>query len=283
MKVSLFYCNICNIACEHCFLDKSLPESRMKDSQFIKVLQELYQARSNISWIGISGGEPMLFFDDIGRLIEKCNFNHELTFSISTNAFWATSKETSENICKKLLMLDIQRLEISYDNFHAKFIDIKNIYNAVEACNKYGITAYIVFSIANGYNYLPLYIELNKFIDKKYVILQHVANYGNAQRYGVDCMLPINMFEGKKCNQILNPCIDYNANFYACCGANILSQNSPMLVGNLNDASFMALVYKMNSNILYQRILEDGPLQLNRMFNNTKDCSSLCELCDSLR
>lgn len=283
MKVSLFYCNICNIACEHCFLDKSLPECRMEDDLFMKVLQEIYQVNGDIGLISISGGEPMLFFDDIMRLIERCNINHELTFSISTNAFWATSKEISENICKRLIMSGVQRLEISYDKFHAKFIDINNIYNAVEACKKYGIVTYVVFSIANGYDYLPLYIKLNKFIDKKHVILQHVANYGNARLYGVNCMMPINIFEGKKCSQILNPCIDYDANFYACCGANILSQSSPMLVGNLKDSSFVTLVNKMKSSILYQQILNDGPLQLNQAYNSDKVCSSLCELCDNLK
>ena len=279
MKVSLFYCNICNIACEHCFLNKSLPESRMDDSIFTKILHEICQVKGDIRLVSISGGEPMLFFDDISRVIEKNNFNHKLAFSISTNAFWATSKETSENVCKRLMMSDIQRLEISYDKFHAKFIDINNIY--IEACKKYGITSYVVFSIANGYDYLPLYVELNKIIDKSHVILQHVANYGNARRYEVDCMLPINAFKEQKCNQILNPCIDYNANFYACCGANILSQDSPMLVGNMHDDSFETLVDKMNKSKLYKRILNEGPLQLYQTVDSIKECSSLCELCES--
>lgn len=282
MKVSLFYCSICNIACEHCFLDKSLPGIRMEDSLFQKILRELYLAKDSIRLISISGGEAMLFLDEIAAMIDEIDLKHELTFSIATNAFWAVSKEKAEGVCEKLIASNIKRLEISYDIFHAKFIDLGNVYNAVEACKKYGITVYIIFSAANGYDYLPLYIKCCKIVNKEQIILQHVANYGNARRNKVNCMLPINMFKNQKCNQVLNPCIDYNANFYACCGANILSQSSPMLVGNICEDSFAVLVDKMNKSELYHKILNKGPLQSMLDVDNVKECSSLCELCECL-
>lgn len=282
VKVTLFYCNICNIDCKHCFLDKSLPEMRMEDSLFIKILREIYQVKDSISLISISGGEPMLFLDKIVKMIDEIDSKHELRISISTNAFWASTREKSENICEILIKSNIRRLEISYDKFHAEFINIRNIYNAVEACKKWGIKAYVIISVENGYDYLPMYIELKRLFDKNMIIIQHVANYGNARQNKMNCMLPIHMFRGERCSQILNPCIDCKANFYACCGANILSDDSPMLVGNMNDNSFAILVHKMNNYKKYQTIYKDGPLQLCPSFRDVKECSSLCELCEVL-
>mgnify|MGYP002512851189 CR=1 FL=1 len=282
VKVTLFFTNICNIDCRHCFLDKSLPEMRMEDFLFKKILREIYQVKDRINLISISGGEPMLFLDEIVKMVDEIHFRHELKISISTNAFWASTREKSENVCERLIKSNIRRLEISYDKFHAEFISIGNIYNAVEACKKWGITAYAVISVENGYDYLPIYIELKKFFGKNQIIIQHVANYGNAQQHKMNCMLPIHMFRGERCSQVLNPCIDYKANFYACCGANILSDDSPMLVGNMNNDSFVTLVHKMNNFHKYQTIFKDGPLQLCPSLGDVKECSSLCELCEVL-
>ena len=281
MKVSLLYTNICNINCKHCFISKALPQKRMEKMLFTKIIKEICKEKNRIKSVSISGGEPMLFLDEIVNLIKANKFEQELSFSISSNASWATTMVESNRICSELSSINVNRLEISYDLFHAEFVDIINVFNAVKAAQKLGITIYIVFSVANGFDYLPLYVELCKIIDKKKIILQHVANYGNAKQYGLDCILPISAFEDKRCYQILNPCIDYNGDFYACCGANTLKQDTPLYIGNIYSGSFKDLTERMNRNLKIQQILKEGPFQLLKD-KDVQVCSSLCELCDLL-
>lgn len=281
MKVSIFYTNSCNINCKHCFINKALVPKQMSEQLFIKILQGICSYKKDINLICITGGEPILFLEDIINAIKTNKFNQKLVFSISSNAYWASEIEKTNLICKKLLSANIRRLEISWDLFHKEFVDYSNIYNVVHSCRSLGIDLFLIMSIANGFDYLPLYINLKKILKEDKIILQHVANYGNAQNYRVDCSLPISMFINQKCNQILNPCIDYNGDFYACCGANILNCNSSMHVGNMFENSFDYLVNKMNNNRYYQDLLINGPLPSSYMEDNyLKECSSLCELCE---
>ena len=60
IKITLFYTDACNIACEHCFIDESHRTNKKMSSESLKAIL-CYADRANVSVISISGGEAMLF------------------------------------------------------------------------------------------------------------------------------------------------------------------------------------------------------------------------------
>jgi len=74
--------------------------------------------------VHITGGEPFLYYD---RLVELMTQAHKLKLTpldmIETNGFWAVNDKIIIERLKLLRSLGMQRLKISWDPFHAEFVD----------------------------------------------------------------------------------------------------------------------------------------------------------------
>jgi len=119
----------CPAACELCYCNCG-PESGglMPVDMAISAWRSLRNMAGDSAKVHITGGEPFLYFDHMAEILTRA---HELNLTpldtIETNAYWATGRDL---IVKRLRLLDsvgMERLKISYDPFHAEFIDIEPV------------------------------------------------------------------------------------------------------------------------------------------------------------
>ncbi len=78
--------------------------------------------------IHITGGEPFLYWSHLAEILEKAvELGLGEVSAIETNAFWADDKT---DIIEKLKFLDshnVKKLKISYDPFHAEFVEYRKV------------------------------------------------------------------------------------------------------------------------------------------------------------
>lgn len=119
----------CNAKCAFCYYNSG-PESNglMLSETALKAWKSLVNLAGERASVHITGGEPFLFFDHmINILTEACNEKLSGLDSIETNAFWATDKSIIIERLRILDCLGMKRLKISWDPFHAEYVDFEPV------------------------------------------------------------------------------------------------------------------------------------------------------------
>jgi len=128
----------CNAACEFCYY-RCTPDKGglMPMETAFAAWESLEKMAGATASVHITGGEPFLYFDHLCEMLnrakEKGLRKHG---SIETNGFWATNDKI---IAQRLKLLDeagMGSLKISWDPFHAEFVDIATIKKLAGAARK---------------------------------------------------------------------------------------------------------------------------------------------------
>lgn len=276
MKISIFYTNKCNINCEHCFLGNKGNYHRMSNHMLNDILNQCKQI--GINTISFTGGEALLYWENINNVLRTVDLEGvKITFS--TNAYWAVNSNKSDKFCEQLKEQGVSQLEVSCDEYHAKYIPFNNVINLIQSAKKFCIDIKIIMSVSNKLSYLGLYYKLLKYVTSKTIILQNVAQFGNAKDNNIDSFLENNKFQNVKCEQVMNPCITYTGDVYACCGPCVsLGTDNVLYISNLSNNDLASIIEQMKTNRTIISIYEQGPYCLKKDKRNNY-CSSLCDFC----
>ncbi|WP_027631561.1 radical SAM protein [Clostridium hydrogeniformans] len=281
-KITLFYTNICNLKCKHCFVSPLFNENqKMSNETFLKSLA--FCKYNEIKKISISGGEPMLFWNDFKSLIKNFFINENIYFSICTNAYWAQNTTERLKILEDLKKHGVSRLEISTDSYHQEFISLDTITQCIVDAQNKGLDVIITICFENLLNEFNTIKKINKVIsDSKNIRLKYVSNFGEAKNNCINTKPNLSLIEGYKCNQIGCPVITYTGNIYACCGPAFTLNNSNFYLGNINKN----LIDEINSTLYNNKKIESLKKHYlcnlvpnyKTLFNSNK-INSTCELC----
>jgi len=117
----------CSSACEFCYFNCSPAQGGLIPIQTaIEAWRGLKILAGQKAKIHITGGEPFIYFEHLARLLaasQKENLGP--IDQIETNAFWASNEKNIIERLRKLNNLGMQRLKISCDPFHQRYIDIE--------------------------------------------------------------------------------------------------------------------------------------------------------------
>lgn len=119
----------CSAACEFCHYNCS-PEKEglMSIDTALNAWQSLIDLGGDSAEIHITGGEPFLFFDHLVDLLAQAQARELIGLdAVETNAYWATDRQIILKRAKILKDLGMKRLRISWDPFHAEYIEEKNV------------------------------------------------------------------------------------------------------------------------------------------------------------
>ncbi len=134
--LALIYTYKCTSSCDICTYSCSPERSEKMDFEDAKrYIREAKEA--GMKMIGIAGGEPFLFFDEIVELARYAK-SLKLVTTLTTNCFWAQSYDKACEVLKILQEVGVSHLKISADDFHAKEVpyeNIKNILNGAKDMN----------------------------------------------------------------------------------------------------------------------------------------------------
>lgn len=119
----------CPAACQFCYYNCGPDKAGlMPIDTALKAWQSLKTISGDNAKVHITGGEPFLYFEHLAELLTQAQ-KLKLTplDMVETTGFWALDKK---NVIDRLKLLDsagMDRLKISWDPFHAEFIDIEPV------------------------------------------------------------------------------------------------------------------------------------------------------------
>ncbi len=109
----------------------------MSTDTAIRAWEGLRRLAGNQARIHITGGEPFLFFDRMSEIVREAD-RLDLTpiESIETNGGWASDETVIRERIEFLARHGMDRLKVSWDPFHAEFIDIQSVRRLVDTARK---------------------------------------------------------------------------------------------------------------------------------------------------
>lgn len=125
--LGLLYTLKCTSKCKICaFSCSPKREEKMRYEDALRYINEAKEAGFKV--VGIAGGEPFLYREEIFKLCEHAT-NRGLKVTLTTNCFWAHSRESTFELMSKLKGIGVNRFKISCDEFHNESIPYENIKN----------------------------------------------------------------------------------------------------------------------------------------------------------
>jgi len=119
----------CPAACQFCYYSCSPDKGGLMPIETaLNAWQSLIDLAGPVAEIHITGGEPFLYFDHLVELLAEAQRRELIGLdAIETNAYWAKDRDTILKRMKILKDYGIKRLKISWDPFHAEYIDEDNV------------------------------------------------------------------------------------------------------------------------------------------------------------
>lgn len=121
----------CNLNCQHCFFDVAGPLHVLDPGLAQKALASLEQPEP-LAWQHISGGEPLLFEEELHLLLEVIQEYGSKTVGIATNGFWGESASRAQLIVEQLKKRGVNGVCLSADNYHQQQIPLAHVRTAAE-------------------------------------------------------------------------------------------------------------------------------------------------------
>ncbi len=128
----------CSSACEFCYYHCNPQKSGlMSVKTAIGVWSALRRLAGDEGKVHITGGEPFLYFDHLAKIITKADRAGLGPLDLlETNGSWAQNiKDTIEQI-SFLESKGLKRLKISWDPFHAEYIEQKSVELLIETARE---------------------------------------------------------------------------------------------------------------------------------------------------
>ncbi len=285
-KICLIYTLKCNASCGHCITKSNISRNEKIDFETAKNIIKA-APRYNKKVIIFSGGEAMLFFDEIIEL-SKFASSYGIDVMIETNGYWALNSTVTQNKLELLKTNGLKTIFVSYDYFHSKYIPYENIKSIVRACNDLDIKCEIMFTNST----YPKEDEaiLSSFKKEKLPYYEDdLLPFGNA----CDMFLGVD----KKSIKQLNNCDSFattflpNGDVFACCNINDENQElkkTPMYLGNLHQDNIERVFSKEKGSKFFSIISDKSLIERFSDFvwekglysdNLDKQFFSTCDLC----
>ncbi len=131
----------CPAQCEFCYYNCSPEKSGlMSIENAIAAWQGLIRLAGEHAKIHITGGEPFLYWEHLQQLLSTAaKLNLGPVDMIETNGYWAINRTEIIERLDFLNSHNVHRLKISYDPFHAEFVDYNKVKLLYEiACQTLG-------------------------------------------------------------------------------------------------------------------------------------------------
>ncbi|MDP2866116.1 MAG: radical SAM protein [Elusimicrobiota bacterium] len=263
----------CNFLCSHCmFSGKSWAVDLQPEE--IKVLQAEIQKYAPRELL-FTGGEPTLYIDTINKLISAHPSPHATKISVTTNGHFADTLSSAKKVLKSFSF--INRLQLSYDKFHGKFLPMRKVGLLYEACRGMGLRFGVLMAIQSPLDIVSLK-ELRQ-IGEFDIILQKILPQGKAKNNRVDYKYP--EFDksvlGKRCPNLGRIIYAPGKGFSVCCCSLVLSQLKTKVAHVTIEKHFGSEFYKAISSFTFGEMV--GPLDLSNV-NFDPKLSSECSMCE---
>jgi Radical SAM superfamily len=128
----------CNLDCRHCFFDVS-GELRVLDPELAAQALASIDQPGPLAWQHVSGGEPLLFEQELYRLLEVIRQHGSQTIGIASNGFWGDSVQRARQTVLQLKQHGVNGICLSADGYHQQRLPREFVRTAAEQVAKQGL------------------------------------------------------------------------------------------------------------------------------------------------
>lgn len=282
--------NKCNAKCAICYQSSGptgsdlLGEGSLPTDLIIKVINDATHVHTLGPRIHLSGGEAFLNIKQCKDIFQAANNAGYLEISATTNAFWAKNNKHAYKAAKAFRGSGLTRLEISWDSWHSKFVNVECICNCIEACYEVGIEIVLRTlstkskSAADALSHVRE--DIIELVDE--LVCCPVIPSGRAANEITAEEVLLTDTLGSACHYMLNLTVNCFGDVYPCCSG--LDQNGNLTFGNVKDESITNIVQHMNKSLLLRVLVFQGPGSLVPILEDAgvnvgRNYNTICHLC----
>lgn len=287
-KIGLLYTRTCPLACEHCIIESS-PKATGK-IEYRAAAAMLPVIARHTKTVCFTGGEPLLYFAEIVKLVEAAKKLGLIT-NVVSGAGWVRKPEVARRRMARLKEAGLDKLCISADRYHEVHSPRERAHLLVESAQRAGIEV-IVRGVVGAH-------QRSSEEKARFAPGDIVYDPGRLVRLGAARNLPKEHFHyweqppTGRCKIALWPVIEPDGNVYTCCGPSRYAKKpSPLMLGNVNEEPLDLILTRAAKDPLLQALALIGPhgiLQLLKSRPETEhlvpvrpEYTGLCELCFDL-
>jgi MoaA/NifB/PqqE/SkfB family radical SAM enzyme len=123
----------CNARCASCLWGEMLARPQQMSIEEACRWIDQAEALGDLMLVGFSGGEPLLFPENLEDVMAYASSRHGLPSVISTNAFWARTPTEARRRLESLYERGLRQMLLSMDDFHQAWIPLDRVRNALAA------------------------------------------------------------------------------------------------------------------------------------------------------
>lgn len=254
-EVVFSYTDKCNIQCDHCIVDSGPARTEKMDYEKAQAVIRDAGEMGTIKRITFTGGESLLFINEIGPLMSLTR-SLGMNTALVSNGSWATSPEQAQKMLAKLEEHGLNELVISVSQWHSKFVPMERLDSIANGVKETSIrlTFYLCRlsdedEVANSL--VKKYTQLGVHIEEQYVV-----PYGRAaekiENQSAMRFESINEMEPRRCYNVLGPMVVPEGDVYFCCSGDFYRNKkySAHRHGNINEESFKSIAEKRNVRLV---------------------------------
>lgn len=257
--IALLITDKCTANCDICCFECSMKKDALIDIDLVYRTIDEASTIPSIKTLGLSGGEPFLFYEDMLRITDYATKNG-LRVTCTTNSFWATNDEVTFEKLYELKKCGLKKVGLSIDQFHNEYVDIQNVKRVLAKCKLLDIETEVGSVVTkNKHDIYHLFSELG---DAMLGVKQQMVPclpVGNAltRIKTSDFYYNENILLGTtNCKSLTYVAIMTNGDVYPCCSQ--AGATRPLLLGNLNEYSLLEIIKKYNSNMHIRLLRKQG-------------------------
>ena len=287
---SVFLDYRCNFECAHCSVGSNprtvMPMPRSLLLKFFQEVREVPTARVVV----FTGGEPTLRPDLLLEGITLAKEGNLLT-RVVTNGYWAVTPERAEQFARQLREAGLDELNTSFDDFHAPFVRVERIANAIRAALAVGLRVALGVIVDKNAKYnsrtvrealaAALDVSVGELEKRVAIVDDYPAPTGTGSELdvaGLDGGDKLNV----GCPQVLRTVsIHPNGLVKACCG-HAMFYAPDLTVGNLLEESLADILKRGQTNLVYWWIHMLGPKKILEKLGVNGNYSHICHACHVL-
>ena len=268
----------CNIRCPHCIVMAS-PRHHHKISMknLYHIIDEVSAGKEYSHLINFTGGEPFLALD---RLKKTLSYAHRagVRIALVTNGFWAESLKKARAVLNELK--NVYLINISWDYYHQRFIPLKYVINAANACLEKGVKVAIRgihfgFTKKDAEKARLYYRKIIGPLDKRIRIVSIPFILGGHAEQIID-RLPVRLVtkvpNSRRCEKILRTIFisSYGEVYPCCCNLFCVKKTKNVILGNINETPLDNIIEKAKKGFLPNFILKYGIAELIKLISSIK-------------
>jgi len=246
----------CDFCCYGCHPRRT---EKMPESEAARLIGEAGKL-GVFSSIGFTGGEPMLFAEEIVRL-SRIAKDEQLSITIATAGHWGETCAEAQHWISQLAEAGLNRLNISHDPSHAQFVSRRAIIHIAVVASSFGIPTYIVGTFYEpGQSLKPMFPEI---IDLPHVAIvdKYVAKVGRAARRSITQAgygLKLDLDQLACYRQIHHDVVVfYDGRVYPCCST-FNRATEGICVGNAFEEPLESLWRKIDGSLMLRIMKRQG-------------------------